>query len=124
MRFDQYASHCIVSNFRLHCDSHSQILIAKETPSALTLARSNLIRLSSHFLIDRHDFSYLLHQHCRVTSLQIIQFPCISWIGIGENYALRSFTFGLHLLPTPESSECVSHTEVFFFFNLRVFIKE
>jgi len=26
MRFDQYAGHCIVSNFWLHCDSHSQIL--------------------------------------------------------------------------------------------------
>ena len=64
MRFDQYAGHCIVSNFRLHRDSHSQILTAKETPSALTLARSNLIRLSSL------DLSYLLHQHCCVmTSL-------------------------------------------------------
>ena len=41
-----------------------------------------------------HDFSYLLHEHCRVTSLRIIQFPCISWICISENYALRFFTFG------------------------------
>jgi len=63
------------------------------------LARSKLMRLSS--LDDRHDFSYLLHQHCRVTCLQIIQFSCISWIGIGEKYAVQSFTFGLHLLPTP-----------------------
>ena len=47
MRFDQYAGHCIVSNFRLHRDSHSQILTATDTPSALTLARSNLICLSS-----------------------------------------------------------------------------
>ena len=47
MRFDQYAGHCIVSNFRLHRDSHSQILIAREASSAPTLARSNLIRLSS-----------------------------------------------------------------------------
>jgi len=47
MRFDQYAGHCIVSNFRLHRDSHSQILTATKTPSAPTLARSNLIRLSS-----------------------------------------------------------------------------
>jgi len=39
-------------------------------------------------LIDRHDFSYLPHQYCRVTSLRIIQFPKI-W----------SFTFGLYLLP-------------------------
>jgi hypothetical protein len=39
--------HCIVSNFRLHRDSHSQILTATETPSAPTLARSNLVRLSS-----------------------------------------------------------------------------
>ena len=46
MRFDQYADHCIVSKFRLHCDSHLQILTAKETPLAPTLARSNLIRLS------------------------------------------------------------------------------
>jgi len=46
-RFDQYAGHCIVSNFRLHLDSHSQILTATETSSAPTLARSNLIRLSS-----------------------------------------------------------------------------
>jgi len=52
-------------------------------------------------LIDRHDFFYLLHQHCRVESLRIIQFSCISWIGIGENYALWSLTFGLHLLLTP-----------------------
>jgi len=35
-----------------------------------------------HLLIDRHDFSYLLHQNCRVTSLRIIEFPCISRIGI------------------------------------------
>jgi len=63
-------------------------------------------------MIDRHDFSCPLHQHCRVTSLRIIQFPCISWIGIGGNYALQSFTFGLHLLPTPmtlatfQNSDC------------------
>jgi len=63
-----------------------------------------LFRTSGFILIDRHDFSYLLHQHCRVTSLRIIQFPCISWIGIGENHALQSFTFGLHLLPTPVRS--------------------
>jgi len=49
-----------------------------------------------HLLIDRHDFSYLLHHHCSVTSLRIIQFSCISWIGIGENHAVQSFTFGLH----------------------------
>jgi len=47
MRFDQYAGHCIVSNFQLHCDTHLQIPTATETPSAPTLARSNLIRLSS-----------------------------------------------------------------------------
>jgi len=52
-------------------------------------------------LIDRRDFSYLLHQYYRVTFLRIIQFPCISWIGIGENYAIQSFTFGFHLLFTP-----------------------
>jgi len=48
MRFDQYAGHCIVSIFRLHPgrDSHSQIPTVAETPSALTLARSNLIRLA------------------------------------------------------------------------------
>jgi len=100
--------HCIVSNFRLNHGSHSQILTAMETPSAQTLDPTWFV---CHLLIDRHDFSYLLHQHCRVTSLWIIQFPCISWIGIGENYALqsftcllpkgKSFTFGLHLLPTP-----------------------
>ena len=45
MRFDQYVGHCIVSNFRLHLDSHSQISTATEPPSAPTLARSNLIRL-------------------------------------------------------------------------------
>jgi len=28
MQFDQYAGHCIVSNFWLHRDSHSQILQA------------------------------------------------------------------------------------------------
>ena len=105
----QYAGHCIVSNFWLDRDSHMQILTAMETPSAPTLARSNFV---CHLLVDRHDFFYLLHQHCRVTSLRIIQSPCISWIGIGENCAVRSFTFGFHLLPTPESSECLSHTEV------------
>jgi len=63
-------------------------------------------------LIDRHDLSYLLHQHCRVTFLRIIQFPCIWWIGIGEKYALWSLTFGLYLLPTPESSECFSNTDI------------
>ena len=47
MRFDQYAGHCIVSNFWLHRDSHSKIPIATETLSAPTLARSNLIHLSS-----------------------------------------------------------------------------
>ena len=46
-------------------------------------------------LIDRHDFSYLLHQHCRVTSLRIIQSPCISWIG------------RVHLLPLAGSSTIV-----------------
>ena len=103
MRFDQYAGHCIVSNFRLHRDSHSQILIATETQSAPTLARSNLIRLSS---LDwpGHGFSYLLHQHRSVTSMQIIQFPCISWIGIGENYAVQSLTFCLYLLLAPTDS--------------------
>jgi len=35
------------------------------------------------------------------TSWRIIQFPCISWIGIGESYVLWSLTFGLHLLSTP-----------------------
>ena len=45
MRFDQYVGHCIVSNFRLHLDSHSQIMTATEPPSAPTSARSNLIRL-------------------------------------------------------------------------------
>jgi len=47
MRFDQYAGHCIVSNFRLHRVSHSQISTAMETPTTPMLARSNLIRLPS-----------------------------------------------------------------------------
>jgi len=47
MQFDQYAGHCIVSNFRLHRDSHTQILTATETPFAPTLARSKLFHLSS-----------------------------------------------------------------------------
>jgi len=72
-----------------------------------------------HLLIDRHDFSYLLHQHYRVTSLRSIQFPCISRIDNSENYALRSLTFGLHLLPTPESPECLSHAEVYIDFEIR-----
>jgi len=46
MRFDQYASHCIVSNFPLHRDSHSQISTATEIPSTSTLSGCNLIRLS------------------------------------------------------------------------------
>jgi len=108
MRFDQYPGHCIVSNFRLRRDSHLQILTATETPSAPTLARSNLIRLSS---LDWPSWLVLpaASALCRVTSLRIIQFPCISWIGIGENYAFRSFTFGLHLLLTSESSKCLWH---------------
>jgi len=47
MWFDQYAGNCIVSNFWLHCASHLQILTSTETVSAPTLARSNLICLSS-----------------------------------------------------------------------------
>jgi len=46
-QFDQYAGHCIVSNFQLHCDSHSQIPTVAETLSAPALARTNLIRLQS-----------------------------------------------------------------------------
>ena len=55
-----------------------------------------------HYVLvsSRHDFSYLLHQHCRVTSLRIIQFPCMSWISIGEDYAVQS-SFCLHFLLTP-----------------------
>jgi len=51
-------------------------------------------------LIDRRDFFVPLHQHCRFTSLQIIQsrFQCISWIGIVENHAVQSFTCGLQRL--------------------------
>ena len=102
MWFDQYAGHCIVSNFRLHCDSHSQILTATETPAALTLARCNLIRLIS---LDWPSWRLLpAHQHYCVTSLRIIQFPCISWICIGENHVLLSLTFGLHLFPTPSKN--------------------
>jgi len=48
-------------------------------------------------LIDRHDSSYLLHQHCCVTSLRIIDFPYRSQISIGENCSVQSFTFGLRL---------------------------
>jgi len=47
MWFDQYVGHCIISNFRLHRDSHWQIPTVAETASAQTLARSNLIRLPS-----------------------------------------------------------------------------
>ena len=49
MRFDQCVGLCIVSNFWLDSDSHLQIPTATdlETPSAPTLARSNLIRLLS-----------------------------------------------------------------------------
>jgi len=47
MRFDQYAGHCIILNFRRHSDSHSQILTIAETPSVSTSARFNLICLSS-----------------------------------------------------------------------------
>ena len=74
----------------------------------LVSSQAVLVKIVTEILFGSH----LLHQHCRVTSLRIIQFPCISWIGIGENYALRSFTFDLHLLPTPESPESFSHTEV------------
>ena len=47
MRFDQYTSRCIVSNFQLHRDSLSKIPTTAETPSARTLSRSNLMRLST-----------------------------------------------------------------------------
>jgi len=30
--------------------------------------------------------------------VRIIEFPFIPWISIGENYAVQSFTIGLHLL--------------------------
>jgi len=86
IRFDQYDDHCIVLNFRFHHDSHSQILTATETSSAPTLTRSNLFNF--HLFIDRNDLSYLLYQYCRVTFLKIIQFHCILWIGIGENYVV------------------------------------
>ena len=35
-----------------------------------------------HLLIDRDDCSYLLHQHCRFTSLRIIHFPCTLWMAL------------------------------------------
>jgi len=74
VRVDQYAGHSIVSNFQLHRDSHLQIQTVVETLSAPTW---DTIWLVCHLLIDRHDFSYLLYQHCRFTSLRIIEFPCI-----------------------------------------------
>jgi len=46
MQFDQYTGHCIVSNFRLHRDSHVQISTATEAPPTPTLVRFNLIRLA------------------------------------------------------------------------------
>ena len=108
-----FISTLVIALFRT--SGFTMILICKFWPqrkSHLLWRQPDPTWFVCHLLIDHHDFSYLLHQHCRVTSLRNIQFPCISWIGIGENYALRSLTFGLHLLPTPESSECVSHTEV------------
>jgi len=45
--------------------------------------------------------SYVLHPRCHITSLQVVEFPCISQIGIGEKYAIQSLTFGLHLLLAP-----------------------
>jgi len=45
--FDHYAGHLIVSNFRFHSDSHSQIPTVAGTPSTPTLARFNSIRLPS-----------------------------------------------------------------------------
>jgi len=82
-------SKLVIALFRtslLHLDSHLQIPTVAETTSALTLARSNMIRLP--YLIDHDDFFYLLHQHCRVTSLRIIELPCISRIDISENNAV------------------------------------
>ena len=105
MRLVQYAGPCIVSNVQLHHDSHSQILTAMETPSASTLADPTWF--VCHLLIDRHDFSYLLHEHCRVTSLQIIQFPCISWMALVKLEIMPSglsplfficFSYPCHLL--------------------------
>jgi len=68
MRFDQYAGQCIVSNVRLHRDSHSQILTATETSSALTLARSNLIRLSSL------DWTFMASLTCCISI--VVSPPC------------------------------------------------
>jgi len=98
MRFDQYAGHCIVSNFWHPRNSLLQIPTAAETPSVLTLARSTLIRLPTldcpswlivpaasalacHLLAD-HQFS--LH----ITDRHWWN-PC------------RSVTFGLHSPLTP-----------------------
>jgi len=82
MWFDQYAGHCIVSNFRLLRDWLSQITTAAETPSAPTLARSNLIclltvdwpswlllpavsALSCHHLADHWFSLHIADQHWR-----------------------------------------------------------
>ena len=76
-----------------------------ETPSASTLADPTWF--VCHLLIDRHDFSYLLHEHCRVTSLQIIQFLCISWMALVKLEIMPSglsplfficFSYPCHLL--------------------------
>jgi len=90
MRFDQYAGY-IASNFRIHRDFHLRIPTVAETPSALTLARSNLIRLPS---LDWP--SWLLLPAALALSRHLLadhRLSCISWIGIGKTYAVQSLTF-------------------------------
>jgi len=53
---------------------------------------------------NRGDNTSRESQNCRVTSLRIIDCSCISWIGVGGNYAAKSFTFGLHSPLTPVKS--------------------
>ena len=82
-----------------------QIPTIVDASSAPTLARSNLIRLPSPF--PSLDWpSWLLVTAASALWCHLLadhRFPCISRIGIGENYAVQSFTYSLHSLSLASS---------------------
>jgi len=97
-----FAGHCIVSNFRLHCDSHSQIPIIAASTSAMTLARSNLIRLPS---LDWPStltccISIVVSPPCGSLSFLAYHMVALAQLKVMPS-SLQKFTFGLHLLLTP-----------------------
>jgi len=76
LRFDQCAGHCVVSNFRLHRDSHLQIPTATETPSVPTLARQLSCIYTAHTSLACVTFATILHFQtlatCQVTTWLVV----------------------------------------------------